>query len=900
MRHPYLGGNEMNKPQFSLAITAAFLLLVLGSQQLEARPVIQTQKSSSIQSYSGKPLRINRQVSTQLPSNPKSAQAWQEFESRHTSGQWQVLWDQDTAVPLRIYGSGLSAPDVIDSASMAASHAQQQLIQNMALLAPGSQPENFKLVSNTVHNGVRAVGFQQLAKGLQVQGGQVSFRYKNDRLIVMASEAWPDVVVNLQSQVLPAAVVSSALNWMHADVDATARLLSVAAEEVVLPLIGAGSMEFVVVRRVQIATDQPVGRWDVYVNASTGEPVARHQRLMFSGADAQYNTPDRWPGGTRSNYPAAYANLTVGGQVQTTNILGEFTWSGPSASVDTAVNGPLVAVNNEAGANATINVQVENGATLLWSEPSDELLDAQLTAFIHANYIKEYVLPWNPTLAWLDQTLPVAVNINDSCNAYSDGNSINFFREGNNCSNTGRLVDVIYHEFGHSLHSQSIIPGVGQFDSAMSEGVGDFLSATAVNDASMAPGFFLDGSTLRELDPIGSEAIYPDDLGSDPHISGLIYGGAFWDLRKALILSLGETAGVAKTEQLFYATLQRAVDMPTSYIEVLLEDDDDGDLNNGTPNYCDINQVFSIHGLTGLLNNPLFGDPEIDGLDVSVPSTSAISCNNALVGMTLEWQNRNNSAENGQVSMTYDGSHYRASIPFESPGEVVQYKVVAQFTDDSTMVKPRNQAAPWYEQFIGLSQVISCTDFETNPFDNGWTHELTAGTIQEGADDWQWNVTMGNFTNKDATTAYSGSYVIGNDLGEQGYNGLYQSNITNQASSPVIATNGYEFVRLQYRRWLNVEDGLYDQATIYANDTPLWSNFASDPGSNEPVNHHDKEWRFHDVDLSNEVVNDAVQLTFEIASDGGSEFGGWTIDDVCVVGYNGTPMLDLIFRSGFE
>ena len=36
------------------------------------------------------------------------------------------------------------------------------------------------------------------------------------------------------------------------------------------------------------------------------------------------------------------------------------------------------------------------------------------------------------------------------------------------------------------------------------------------------------------------------------------------------------------------------------YPESLLVDDDDGDLSNGTPNLCLINEVFGAHGLYSL------------------------------------------------------------------------------------------------------------------------------------------------------------------------------------------------------------------------------------------------------------------------------------------------------------
>ena len=91
-------------------------------------------------------------------------------------------------------------------------------------------------------------------------------------------------------------------------------------------------------------------------------------------------------------------------------------------------------------------------------------------------------------------------------------------------------------------------------------------------------------------------------------------------------------------------------------------------------------------------------------------------------------------------------------------------------------------------------------------------------------------------------------------------------------------------VRLQYHRWLGVEDGYFDSASVLANGTKVWTNYAS---ASEPAgdskHHIDKEWRFHDIDVTNSVLDGKLKLRFELASDRGFNLGGWTLDDVCVV-----------------
>nr|WP_276598889.1 DUF4215 domain-containing protein [Nannocystis sp. SCPEA4] len=55
-------------------------------------------------------------------------------------------------------------------------------------------------------------------------------------------------------------------------------------------------------------------------------------------------------------------------------------------------------------------------------------------------------------------------------------------------------------------------------------------------------------------------------------------------------------------------------------------------------------------------------------------------------------------------------------------------------------------------------------------------------------------------------------------------------------------------------------------------------------GGDGNVNHLDGEWRFQDIDLTPFVANGQVQLEFILESDEALEFGGWNIDELCVVG----------------
>lgn len=795
----------------------------------------------------------------------------------------QAVWDPATGVPSRIWGPGIVVPGSCASAKTAAAFAKAFLARHVALLAPGSAASDFMLVSNDLDDGMRTLGFVQHAGGLVVLGGQVSFRFKHDRLFMIGSEALPHAHAAMGGTVAQSIARAEAEAWLLSDLATTAAADTSVEGPFVLPLItGSSAPRFRTVLRVTVHTT-PLGKWHVYVDARNGAPVAREQTLRFATAQVNYNVPLRRPGTPRFDYPAIHTSMTIGGTNVVSDAQGIISWSNGS-SASAGVSGPFIDVNNSAGSEASTTLMVSDGAAAVWT-PQGEYTDAQVTTFVHGNQVKAYVRGF-ADLPYVDELLPANVNINDSCNAFYNGSSINFFRATSGCGNTGRIADVVYHEFGHALHDNGIIDGVGAFDGAASEGLSDYLAATITGDPAMGRGFFASDAPLRHVDPDDREHVWPDDIG-EIHYTGLIIAGALWDMRKALVRDFGEAEGVKIADRIFYQAMRRAVDIPTMYFEALAADDDDGDLTNGTPHICQINEGFTPHGLreiTAIGSRLSVEPPHLDGYTLSLAFTGLFHECDADVteDAQVEWRLRGEPDVGGVMTMALGPTGFEAVIPTQPDGSVVQYRVTVVFGDGDAETYPTNAADPWYELFVGHVEPLYCTDFETDPFAEGWSHGLSAGDPGEGADDWQWGETASPIESGDPKRPYSGDHVIGNDLGVDNFNGAYQPNKENYALSPAIDTSGYDVVRLHYRRWLSVEDARFDVATVYADDEAVWQNLETNAGD---TNHVDAEWRFSDVDLSAQAADGNVVVRYELRSDGGLELGGWTIDDFCVVGY---------------
>ena len=852
-------------------------------------------EEQGFKAFDGAELRVHRQLGWTAPTTGRAADAWRAFEEAMPG--WRGQWDRVTGVPARLFGPGLTVPGASDNPEAALAAARTLVRTHRDLLAPGTAEGDLTLAANhfdPVHR-IRTVGFVQTYAGLPVQGGQISVRFKNDRLFVIGSEILPNVSVerpNAQTNV--EALHDKALAAIGA-IAGQVSLHKPAGAPMILPMVPPeGTIRYLVVREVVVESSNPYGRWSVYLDAETGAPIAREQTVLFASGTLQMNVPDRHPGGGRKAVGVPLAVVTAGPLDLTTGANGELTWPGEEPLTEAALFpvGTDVIVDNAQDTRAAFTFSISDGQTVVWDAQNDELVDAQLNTYIAGNVAWNYASAIATDSAWLSNSrLEATVNLPNTCNAFYDGDIVGFFRGSNRCENTGRLEDVVYHEFGHSFHANSIIRGAGSFDTPMSEGASDYFAATITNDSGMGRGFFYSNQPLRELNPADTERVWPDDVQgqNNPHGTGLIFGGTMWDLRARLMEDMTAAEAVRLSDQFLYATLQRARDIPTTYVEVLAADDDDGNIANGTPNFCAINEIFALHGLAeSEVPGPPLGRPAINGAQVSIPTVpQSGSCPTAgISGIELYWQNRADTTEQGTVAFTQSATGWAADLPTPEDNTVVQYRITVNLDDGSRIVFPNNEADPLYEAYFGETTPLFCTDFEQDPFAAGWQSELVRGQNREGANDWQWGSPLGEGGDPDA--AFSGTGVIGNDLGEDRFNGAYQRNVGNRIITPTIDTQGFEVVRLQYRRWLNVEDGDFDSAVIRANGTAVWSNFST--GNQGDTHHRDREWRFHDVDLSEAVAaTSQVQLSFNIDSDGGLEFGGWTIDDLCVVGLTLTP-----------
>jgi hypothetical protein len=175
------------------------------------------------------------------------------------------------------------------------------------------------------------------------------------------------------------------------------------------------------------------------------------------------------------------------------------------------------------------------------------------------------------------------------------------------------------------------------------------------------------------------------------------------------------------------------------------------------------------------------------------------------------------------------------------------------------------------------ADVIYFTDFSTDPEPEGWT-----GFV---ASQWEWGpatASTGCSGGQDPDFDHSGDgYIIGYNIG-----GCYQPSMPERAvTSPAFDCSAYDYVFIDFYRWLGVESSTWDNAAIRAsNDGTTWQNVWVHEGGSL----YDGAWVHSNYDISDIAGGESeVYVQFVMGpSDSVIEYCGWNIDDFSLIGAN--------------
>ena len=309
---------------------------------------------------------------------------------------------------------------------------------------------------------------------------------------------------------------------------------------------------------------------------------------------------------------------------------------------------------------------------------------ADRSAYFHLNQTRWLLDKWdNANFEQLEGYVNLTTPQLMACNAFSASYMVGFLPQAGNCRNAGEIRDVVAHELGHTwdrFDGNDIAAGLGA--GSASEWKGDMMALFTGGDACVGESFRISGGPstacngVRDIDEkaagrtdhVLTPAVCPTcatlkrtshdcPIGNAPHCYGQIPGQAAWHLLKNLSTGTDYITGAAlpagnpgfSAEQARWL-LERLIIAggapgqtwdPTEagvsiYDTMILVDDNDANLANGTPHAAYINAALAHHEIA---EAPAVPDAANCSplLDPAVSATLEADAATGLPSVRLEW-----------------------------------------------------------------------------------------------------------------------------------------------------------------------------------------------------------------------------------------------------------------------
>ena len=560
------------------------------------------------------------------------------------------------------------------------------------------------------------VSVPQVYRGVAVRYGRLAATISHGNMVVIGTETWGDVRgLSTRPRVSADEAMAVAYDYLGG-ASALDELVRAPALEI-LPTappehqrgegfggpIGAGYRHRLVwTWTFRRAPEEAT--WEVIVDAHDGELLsfqdANHYITQsITGGVYPITSTEICPtagtcGTMQSGWPMPWADTGLAAPNNFTNSAGLFDWT--SGTTNTTLNGRFVRILDSCGSisnsssTGSIGLGGSNGQhDCTTGGGSAGNTAASRTAFYEVNKLSEQARGWLPGNSWLQNRLTANVNLNNTCNAFWNGSTINFYRSGGGCRNTGELAGVFDHEWGHGLDHNDTNGTL----SSSSEAYADIAAIYRLQDSCVGHGFFwtsdrgcgqtADGtgfnaneanvgshcatncSGVRDADWARHADNTPDTAlgfvcnscssgtgpcGRQVHCSAAPTRQAAWDLvARDLVgspFNLDSQTAFLIGNKLFYqgsgnvgswhactcGSSSSGCGSTNGYMQWLAVDDDNGNLSDGTPHMTAIFNAFNRHGIACSSPTPQNGG--CSGGPTAAPSLSASAGNNQA---SLSW-----------------------------------------------------------------------------------------------------------------------------------------------------------------------------------------------------------------------------------------------------------------------
>lgn len=700
--------------------------------------------------------------------------SWHQFSQRHPS--WHVIFNEGNNKPHRAYGNAIP---------VAGANLMARTWQFMAQELEGFNIPSGALELVNTHSSAKYdfVNFRQLYEGLEVINSRLTLKFtKNGEVILFGLDVFNDININTTPSISESQAILLAQQGLHnvTSSSATPRLK-------VLAIQGNRSYTYKLVREIFIEGvdhENVPERWEVLVDAQSGELLSRRNLVVnIHGPETR---------AVAHNGPEANGNLTLKGTIYPVHPflpdslvnLPHLQFSVNGTTYFTDANGIYDQGISNLPQTGTFPLQgrwsrVVHGNTGFntptFSLSIDSLRDSihydargtapanntirHLTAYYHTSLVHDYMKSVMPNFTALDIPLTTRVDRTDgTCNAFFNGNSINFYTTAGGCNALSMVADVVYHEYGHAI-TNYFYDALGQNfqNGGMGEGYSDIFAITLNNSPVLGIGFSATNAntSIRRYDI--NPKIFPQNLVGQVHADGEIICGAWYRAAQnignedTMMAILGESMyGLANApngqEGLLYTDI---------LIDAIQADDDDNNLSNGTPHFTELVTAFAFHGISLLSNVDFTFNPVADAIEnmpINIATTIVVAppFDVFVSGAKIVYRLNNATAANSDtiILTSAGGNNYTGSIPAQPRGTVIRYfAAVTDHSGNLGSTQPAyaiDQANPnlLYNLLVGFSEYQSNT-FEVAADDNLFTVGWAADNATSGV--WEFGVPVPSY-----------------------------------------------------------------------------------------------------------------------------------------------------------
>lgn len=341
-------------------------------------------------------------------------------------------------------------------------------------------------------------------KGVPVKDARITFVINHGNLVLWGMEKWGDIDIEVEPNISSEQAMVNGFSYIGGE-SLEDEIVSYPRLEIV-PIaprwngeIGEG-YDYALVWVFGFRRAGYNNNWEVVVDAQNGSVLSFLDKNLYVkkriiGSIYPLSSDECCPEGCAfSGLPAAYMNTGFAAPNNYTNGAGYYEYT--SGVATTTLDGLYVVMGldycgtiSESSATGDIDLGGVNGdhdCTVPDQHSAGDTFASRSCA-LEVTLLNRQVRGWL-NLPWLDTAITCNVNISSTCNAYfsSGNNTINFYRSGGGCRNTGEIAAIFDHEWGHGIDYNDATPS----GSSPVEAIADISAVLRLHTSCVGRGFF--------------------------------------------------------------------------------------------------------------------------------------------------------------------------------------------------------------------------------------------------------------------------------------------------------------------------------------------------------------------------------------------------------------------------